>query len=280
MPKPVSDVEQHHHWSCCRIKWLQSGAEASMAPAWQATPHAHQTQPLSYSMQLHPAIDTDAGSIVAADGEGSFTQGHVQRLVPSTEAAQSSCQACCSVDEASSDRRSSLNQLRDGDDGVHCRHRDQSDRQTGQIERPTGQPEGQSRSGSGLSHRQPEATNRSEASILSKGSSKRPAHQLQRCGFRGGDATDYLLDGAGLSSHGVGLSHCHDSGSARPDGKSSVAGMQETQYGQADSSMSPLKVCFRVPVLGFLLCTLHQSRLCSGTYAAVELLIVKLYFDR
>ena len=230
-----------------------------MAPAWQATPRARQTQPLSYSMQLHPSIDTDAGSIAAADGEGSFTQTHMQRLVPSAEAAQSSRQACCSVDETSSDRHSSHNQLHDGEDGVQCRQMYQSDREMGQFDRLTVQHEGQSRFTGGPSHRQHGAANRSEP---------------------GGDATDQCsaYDSAGLNSPSVGLSHSsRGSGSARPDGKSPFARMQEMQYGQAESALSPLKVCFRVPAMHrppvktvqwHTCCSLpvqHQAKLCLCT---------------
>ena len=200
-------------------------------------------------MQLHPAIDTDAGSIAASDGEGSFTHAHLQRFVPAAEAAQSSRQACSSSDEAGTDRRSGPNQLHDREDGVRFGQMDQSDRQMSQTERPRGQPERQSRSSGGPSHRQHKAMSGSETSILSKRSSTRLSNQQQHSAFRGVDATDHCsaCDNAGLISHSVVQSHStQGSSSARPDGKSATAGMQETQFGQADSSLSPLKVCFRV----------------------------------
>ena len=193
-------------------------------------------------MQLHPAIDTDAGSIAAADGEASFPSAHVQRLVPAAEAAQSSHQACCSSNEASS-RHSSLDQLHDEENGVHCGQMTQSPRQMGQLQRQVGQPERQSRSSSGPSHKQHGATSRSGTSILSNRTSKGLSDQRQHSAFRGVNATDHCSarNSAALISHSVGLSH--GSNSARPDGRSPFASMQQTRHGQADSSFSSLKVC-------------------------------------
>ena len=239
---PGLGLGKYLHLSCCRIRWLQNGAEELLVPAWQASPRAHETQPLSYSMQLHPAIDTDAGSIAAADGRDNFMHAHAQCLVPAAAAAQSSSPACCSVDEACSGRCSSPDQLHDGEDGVHCGQVDQSERRMGQFER-------QSRSGSGPSHKQHGATSSSESSIVSKRSSKRQSNQQQHSAFRGVDATDHCSagDSAGVISHSVGQSHdTGGSSSARPDGKSPFGSMQQTRLGQADSSLSPLKVRFRV----------------------------------
>ena len=160
----------------------------------------------------------------------------VQRLVPAAEAAQSSHQACCTSAEVSMAKRSSGEQLHDREDGVLC----------GQMQ---GQPERQSRSSGGLSHRQQAATSRSETTILSKRTSMRLSNQLQHSAFRGVDATDQCSarDIAGLISHSVGLSHSsHGSSSARPDGSSPFASMQQTQHGQADSPLSPMKVCLKI----------------------------------
>lgn len=234
----------------CRIHRLQNGVEALMAPAWQASPRAHQTQPLTYSMQLHPATDTDAGSIAAADGTGSFTGAPVQRIVPSVEAAHSSCQACCPSNEASSGRHSSLNQLPDAKDGAPCGQTDRSERQMDQPERQMGPPEGQMdqlklqpRSSSGLSDRQHGITSLSKTSALSKHSRKRLSNQQQHSAFRGVDATDHCsgYGSAGLATQSDRLSD--GSMTARLNGQSPFGSMQQTGYGQADYPMPPLKVC-------------------------------------
>ena len=209
-------------------------------------------------MQLHPATDTDAGSIAAADGTGSFTGAPVQRIVPSMEAAQSSCHGCCSSDEASSDPQNSLHQLPDAMDGTPYGQMDQSDRQMdrserqmGQCERHIGMPEGQMsqlklqpRSSGGLSNRQHGITSLSSTSVQSKHSRKRLSNQQQARAFRGVDATDHC------SGHGIAGLHTQSdrlsdgSMTARPDGHSPFGSMQQTGHGQADYPMPPLKVCF------------------------------------
>lgn len=234
------------HMPChlsCRIQRLQNGAKALMAPAWQAPSCAHHTQALTYSMQLRPATDTDAGSIAAADGAGSFTAAPVQRMVPSTvEAAQSSDQACCSSDEASSDRQISVNQLPDAKGSAPCGQMGQSERQMGPPEGQLDQLKLQPRSSGGLSDRQHGITSLSKTSALSKHSRKRLSNQQQQSPFRGVDATDHCSGhgGAGLHTRSDRLSE--GSMTAGPDGQSPFGSMQQTGHGQADYPGPPLKV--------------------------------------
>ena len=214
-----------------------------MATAWQATPRAHQTQALTYSMQLHPATDTDAGSIAAADATGSCTAAPVQRMVPSTvEAAQSSDQACCSSGEASSDRQISVNQLPDAKGSAPCGQMDQSERQMAPPEGQLNQLKLQPSSSGGLSDRQQGVTSLSKASARSSHSRKRLSIQQHHGAFRGVDATDHC------SGHGSGGLHTQSnrvsdgSMTARPDGQSPFGNMQQTGHGQADYPGPPLKV--------------------------------------
>lgn len=204
-----------------------------MPPTWQATPPAHLTQPLSVSLQLHPAIDTDAGSIAAAASvEDSLADARVQRQVPAAEAAQSTDQACCSLYEVSMhrDMSCSLDQLQHGED-------------SGQM----GQPERHSRSSNGQSCRQHGGSSRSETGSLSRHDGNKVPDRQQHSGFRGVDASDQCSahDSARLNNDSDRLGHStHGSVSARLGGKSPFARMQQTGYGQAYSLLLPLKVCF------------------------------------
>ena len=207
-----------------------------MPSTWQATPRAQDTQPLSVSMQLHPATDSDVGSIAAARTEDSKADAHAQRPVPAAQAAQSNGQVCISGLESSTDRCNSLSQLQGGEDAGPNGQVDLTTRQKGLAAR-------QSRSNNGQSNGQLGATNRSE--VGSRSRHKKLPDWQQQSGFRGLDATDHCSDHDKASGdvHGDRLSGSVLVGvNARSDGDSLFANMQQTGYGRAYAAVSPLKV--------------------------------------
>lgn len=215
-----------------------------MPSTWQATPRAQDMQPLSVSMQLHPATDNDVGSIATACIEVSNADAHAQRPVPAGQAAQSHDQACCSDLESSTDRCNRLSQLQDREDGGHNgqmglpkRPISLAERQLGLRQRPSGSSNGQSNGQLG-------ATNRSEVGNRSR--HKKPSDGQQHSGFRGLDATDHCSDHdtASLDGHSERLGGSVHGGmsAASMDGQSLFANMQQTGYGRAYAAVPPLKV--------------------------------------
>lgn len=213
-----------------------------MPSIWQTTPRAQDTQPLSVSMQLHPATDTDLGSSAAACVGDSNADAHAQHPLLAAQAARSHGQACCSDAESNTGRCNSLSLLRDGGQSGQM---GLAERQIGLAERQVGLAERQRRSSNGHRCGQLEATNRSEIGNQSRRSNKRLPDRPQQCGFRGLDATDHCSnhDDASRVLHSDRLTgSAHAGRIARLDGGSLFANMQQTGHGQAYSSVPPLKV--------------------------------------
>ena len=96
-----------------------------MPSAWQSSPPAHQAQPLSFSLQLQPATDTDGGSIAAIPPDSASRPIFAITAVPAA-AAQREDEACSSHPVASASNSSMrLSQLHNGQkgmpDGLHER---------------------------------------------------------------------------------------------------------------------------------------------------------------
>lgn len=194
-----------------------------MPSSWQTRAPAQQSQPLSFSLQLQPATDTDAGNIAAIPPDSDATPAAASVI---TQAAQ--CHDVSSEADASASNSMQLGQSRNGQKGLFAG--------------PEGLHQRQSRLSNRQSSRQHASTSRSDCMVLGAEDCSDQVSGAQQPGHC--SPTDFCNAWGGVSmivgSQGIDLDQqIHGSPSARLSGPghSQVQHMQPAEADRVQSSL-------------------------------------------